>query len=132
LYSAIALAGYTPWVNVGSSYLLSDLLAAFLAAQLENFDEIQAQKRSLYELYLGALSPLAERGLIRLQAIPPDCQTNHHGFFILVRSEQVRKALLAHLSSKGISAVFHLPHCTSPSWGGGSATNLACCPSRKK
>jgi dTDP-4-amino-4,6-dideoxygalactose transaminase len=45
LYSAIALAGYTPWVNVGSSYLLSDLLAAFLAAQLENFDEIQAQKR---------------------------------------------------------------------------------------
>jgi dTDP-4-amino-4,6-dideoxygalactose transaminase len=50
---------------------------------------------------------LAERGLIRTQAISPDCQTNHHGFFILVQSEQVRKALLAHLSSKGISAVFH-------------------------
>jgi dTDP-4-amino-4,6-dideoxygalactose transaminase len=95
------------WVDVGSSYVPSDLLAAFLAAQLENVHEIQAQKRSLYELYLGALSPLAQRGLIRLQAIPPDCQTNHHGFFLLVQSEQVRKALLAHLSSKGISAVFH-------------------------
>jgi len=95
------------WVDVGSSYVPSDLLAAFLAAQLENVDEIQAQKRSLYELYVEALSPLAQRGLIRLQAIPPDCQTNHHGFFLLVQSEQVRKALLAHLSSKGISAVFH-------------------------
>jgi dTDP-4-amino-4,6-dideoxygalactose transaminase len=95
------------WVDVGSSYVPSDLLAAFLAAQLENVQEIQAQKRSLYELYLEALSPLAQRGLIRLQAIPPDCQTNHHGFFLLVQSEQVRKALLAHLSSKGISAVFH-------------------------
>jgi dTDP-4-amino-4,6-dideoxygalactose transaminase len=50
---------------------------------------------------------LAERGLIRLPAIPPDCQTNHHGFFILVQSELVRTALLAHLSNKGISAVFH-------------------------
>ena len=95
------------WVDIGSSYVPSDLLAAFLAAQLENIHEIQAQKRSLYELYLGALSPLAERGLIRLQSIPPDCQTNHHGFFILVESEQVRKALLAHLSGKRISAVFH-------------------------
>jgi dTDP-4-amino-4,6-dideoxygalactose transaminase len=95
------------WVDLGSSYVPSDLLAAFLAAQLENVHEIQAQKRILYELYVGALSPLVERGLIRLQAIPPDCQTNHHGCFLLVQSEQVRKALLAHLSSKGISAVFH-------------------------
>ena len=95
------------WVDVGSSYVPSDMLAAFLAAQLENVDEIQAQKHSLYELYVRALSPLAERGLIRFQAIPPDCQTNHHGFFLLVKSEQVRKALLVHLSSKGISAVFH-------------------------
>jgi len=95
------------WVDVGSSYVPSDLLAAFLAAQLERVQEIQAQKRSLYELYLGALSPLAQRGLIRFQAIPPDCQTNHHGFVLLVQSGQVRKALLAHLSSKGISAVFH-------------------------
>jgi len=95
------------WVDLGSSYVPSDMLAAFLAAQLEHVQEIQTQKRSLYELYLGALSPLAQRGLIRLQAIPPDCQTNHHGFFLLVQSGQVRKALLAHLSSKGISAVFH-------------------------
>jgi len=95
------------WVDVGSSYVPSDLLAAFLAAQLEHVQEIQAQKRSLYELYAEALSPLAQRGLIRLQAIPPDCQTNHHGFFLLVQSEEVRKALLAYLSSKEISAVFH-------------------------
>jgi dTDP-4-amino-4,6-dideoxygalactose transaminase len=95
------------WADVGSSYVPSDLLAAFLAAQLEHVQEIQAQKRSLYELYAETLSPLAQRGLIQVQAMPPDCQTNHHGFFILVESGQVRKALLAHLSSKGISAVFH-------------------------
>jgi dTDP-4-amino-4,6-dideoxygalactose transaminase len=95
------------WVDLGSSYVLSDMLAAFLAAQLENVHEIQAHKRSLYALYVEMLSPLAERGLIRLQAIPPDCQTNYHGFFFLVKAEQVRKALLAHLASKGISAVFH-------------------------
>ena len=94
-------------MDLGSSYVPSDLLAAFLAAQLEHVHEIQAQKRLLYELYAGELSPLARRGVIRLQAIPPDCETNHHGFFLLVQSEQVRKALLAHLSSKGISAVFH-------------------------
>jgi dTDP-4-amino-4,6-dideoxygalactose transaminase len=95
------------WADVGSSYVPSDLLAAFLAAQLEHVQEIQAQKRSLYELYAETLSPLAQRGLIQVQAMPPDCQTNHHGFFILVESGQVRKALLAHLSSKGVSAVFH-------------------------
>jgi dTDP-4-amino-4,6-dideoxygalactose transaminase len=95
------------WVDVGSSYVPSDLLAAFLAAQLEHFHEIQAKKRSLYEQYTEALSPLAALGLIRLQRIPPDCQINHHGFFVLVPSEQTRNALLAHLSSKGISAVSH-------------------------
>jgi len=95
------------WVGLGSSYVPSDLLAAFLAAQLEHVQEIQAQKRSLYEWYMEGLSPLAQRGLIQLQVIPPDCQTNHHGCFLLVQSEQVRKALLAHLFSKGISAVFH-------------------------
>jgi len=95
------------WVGLGSSYVPSDLLAAFLAAQLEHVQGIQAQKRSLYEWYMEGLSPLAQRGLIQLQVIPPDCQTNHHGCFLLVQSEQVRKALLAHLFSKGISAVFH-------------------------
>ncbi len=95
------------WVDVGSSYVLSDLLAAFLAAQLENFHQIQAQKRALYELYVRALSPLARRGLIRLQTIPPGCQSNHHGFFLLVQTEQMRKELLAHLAREGIAAVFH-------------------------
>jgi dTDP-4-amino-4,6-dideoxygalactose transaminase len=95
------------WVDLGSSYLASDMLAAFLAAQLENIHNIQAKKRLLHEQYMATLSPLAERGLIRLQTIPLDCQTNHHGIFLLVQCEQVRKALITHLSSKGISAVFH-------------------------
>ena len=95
------------WVDLGSSYGPSDLLAAFLAAQLENVDEIQAQNRTLFETYQGALAALTQRGLIRFQALPPDCQTNHHGFFIMVQSEPVRNALIAHLSNKGISAVFH-------------------------
>jgi dTDP-4-amino-4,6-dideoxygalactose transaminase len=96
------------WMDLGSSCVLSDLLAAFHAARLENVHKIETRKRALFKLYTEVFSPLAEHGLIRLQAIPTDCQTNHPGFFFLVKSEQVRQALLAHLSSRGIAAAFHL------------------------
>lgn len=95
------------WVDIGSSYVPSDLLAAFLAAQLENVQAIQEQKRRLFSQYQEALSPLAERGLVRLPSIPPHSQTNHHGFFILVESESVRKSLLDFLADRDITAVFH-------------------------
>lgn len=95
------------WVDSGSSYVLSDLLAAFLSAQLETFEQIQSQRRVLYELYLKTLAPLAERGLIRLPATPADCQINYHGLFFLVKTGQVRKDLLSHLNSRGISAACH-------------------------
>jgi dTDP-4-amino-4,6-dideoxygalactose transaminase len=95
------------WVDVGSSYLPSDMQAAFLAAQLEQLDEIQEKNRFLYESYARTLSPLIRRGLIRVQVVPPDCQSNHLGFFILVQSGQERKALLSHLSGRGVSAACH-------------------------
>ena len=95
------------WVDAGSSYVPSDLLAAFLAAQLEHADEILTRKREIYEQYAAAFEPLAETGLVRLQSIRPECRTNHHGFLILVESEQHQAALIEHLADLGIAAVFH-------------------------
>lgn len=95
------------WVDVGSSYVPSDLLAAFLAAQLEHIDEILARKESSYRLYQDGLASLVAKGLVQCQTIPPGCQPNHHGFVVLVESRKVRDALIDHLASENLSAVFH-------------------------
>jgi dTDP-4-amino-4,6-dideoxygalactose transaminase len=95
------------WVAAGSSYVPSDLLAAYLAAQLEHADEIFQQKRKLHAHYTGALQALVESGHVQLQTVLDGCASNHHGFLILVDSGTTRQALLAHLASRGISAVFH-------------------------
>ncbi len=95
------------WVDVGSSYVPSDILAAFLAAQLEHVDEILARKQALHTLYAEGLSPLVERGLARFQQIPRGCESNHHGFVLLGKSRDERDALIEHLARRGIAAVFH-------------------------
>ena len=95
------------WVDVGSSYVLSDLLAALLRAQLEYVDEITAQRRRVYEVYLDALRPLAARGLVTLPTIPPGCQSNYHMFYLLTASLSSRTDLIDHLRASGIVAPFH-------------------------
>ena len=95
------------WVDVGSSYVPSDLLAAYLAAQLERSQEIFEQKRRIHDFYGDAFAPLVETGQVQRQHVLPDCQTNHHGFLLLVESEPVRAALIEHLATRGITAVFH-------------------------
>jgi len=103
------------WVDVGSSYLPSDILAAFLYAQLENIDMITARRRHIYNLYVELLTPLTERGILRLPYVPYECTTNYHMFYILVENEGVQKSLLQHLKGQGIHAVFHyVPLHTSP------------------
>ncbi|OGY18509.1 MAG: dTDP-4-amino-4,6-dideoxygalactose transaminase [Candidatus Chisholmbacteria bacterium RIFCSPLOWO2_01_FULL_50_28] len=103
------------WVDVGSSYLLSDLLAAILYAQLENLNTIQRRRRHLYRQYERKLHPLAQEGKLRLPVIPKDCQTNYHIFYILLPTESVRNSLMDYLKKKGILAVFHyIPLHTSP------------------
>lgn len=95
------------WVDIGSSYLPSDLLAAFLYAQLENMQEISKRRDKLFDYYYKALIPLVNDGKIRLPFVSSECQSNNHLFYILLEDEATRNALMDHLRSKGILGVFH-------------------------
>ena len=103
------------WVDVGSSYVMAELLAAFLYGQLEHLDDISARRRELYEYYAEHLRPLEDAGDLRLPRIPPDCQSNYHLFYILTRDAASRDGLIQHLRRADILAVFHyVPLHSSP------------------
>jgi dTDP-4-amino-4,6-dideoxygalactose transaminase len=103
------------WVDVGSSYLPSDLLAAFLYAQLEKLDEIQNMRMNVWNAYYSALKSFEEEGKIRLPVIPDYVEHNAHLFYVLFHDEQTRDRMMRRLKEKGISAVFHyVPLHSSP------------------
>jgi dTDP-4-amino-4,6-dideoxygalactose transaminase len=103
------------WVDVGSSYVLSEICAAFLYAQLELLDTIAERRGKIYQLYHERLKPLEEQGLLRLPHVPEDCQSNFHIFYILLPDMETRDALMRHLKQQGILAVFHyVPLHSSP------------------
>ena len=103
------------WVDVGSSYAPSDMLAAFLLGQLENMELITSRRRAIYERYAAALVPLAAARRIGVPFAPPHCATNHHMFYVLTANLEERTALIAHLREAGILAVFHyVPLHSSP------------------
>jgi len=95
------------WVDVGSSFLPSDIIAAFLYAQLENLDDIQGRRRQIWEWYHAALAPLAGAGLLQLPRIPDYATNNAHMFYVVCRDAQERDGLMGHLKEAGIHAVFH-------------------------
>ena len=103
------------WVDKGSSYLPSDILAAFLLAQLEKRDEIQAKRKAIWEHYHRELREWAEANGVRQPIVPKYCEQPYHMYYILLPSEDIRTALIAHLAQKDINAVFHyLPLHISP------------------
>ena len=103
------------WVDVGSSFLPSEILAAFLLAQLEHTEEITAKRRRVHEYYARALQPLAQHGLATLPSWPDHCGPNYHMFYLVTESLAVRTALIEHLQAAGILAVFHyVPLHTAP------------------
>ncbi len=103
------------WVDIGSSYLPSDLLAAFLRAQLEHREQIQSARQRLWENYMRELNSWAMENGVRLPTIPPDCEQSYHLFYIILPSLDRRQALISHLLQRGILAVFHyLPLHLSP------------------
>jgi dTDP-4-amino-4,6-dideoxygalactose transaminase len=103
------------WVDVGSSYLPSDLLAAFLRAQLEHRDQIQSMRRQIWEIYARELASWAEANSVRLPIVPAECEQSYHMFYVIMPSFESRQALISHLASFGILAVFHyLPLHLSP------------------
>jgi dTDP-4-amino-4,6-dideoxygalactose transaminase len=103
------------WVDEGSSYVLSDLLAAFLAAQLEERHSIQAARRNIWLRYAEALREWAASVGATLPFVPPHCEQPYHMFYVLLPTLDYRTALIEHLKSRGILAVFHyLPLNVSP------------------
>jgi dTDP-4-amino-4,6-dideoxygalactose transaminase len=93
------------WVDIGSSFLPSDMTAAFLYAQLENINTIQKKRKALWNRYYQALTPLQEQGLLTLP--PYSKENNGHVFYLLLPSLGERSALIAHLADQEIKAVFH-------------------------
>lgn len=108
------LSQYT-WVDVGSSYLPSDIIAAFLYAQMENVDQMIARRNAIYDVYWKQLEPLEEKGLIRLPTQRDDCFRNGHIFYVITGSLRERIDLASFLKDRGISAFFHyVPLHSSP------------------
>lgn len=103
------------WMDIGSSYLPSDLLAAFLYAQLEAREEVQAGRRCAWTLYMDHLSEWAAANSVRLPIIPSHCEQTYHIFHLLLPSEGDRNQLMEHLRLRGVQSVFHyVPLHTSP------------------
>ncbi|OBH58743.1 dTDP-4-amino-4,6-dideoxygalactose transaminase [Mycobacterium sp. E2479] len=103
------------WVDVGSSYLPSDMLAAFLMGQLENMEKITRRRGEIFARYAAILAPLVQRGLIRIPVAPPHCTPNYHMFYVLTADIGERTALIDHLRAAGVLAVFHyVPLHSSP------------------
>lgn len=103
------------WMDVGSSYLPSDLLAAYLYAQLEKIDKITSLRKKAYEYYRKKLSPYEKKGLFQLPTIPKGAKHNAHIFYILLPTAKKRDEVLASLRKNGIGASFHyIPLHSSP------------------
>jgi len=95
------------WVDLGSSYLPSDLLAAFLYAQLEARETIQEKRRRVWNRYLESLAGWAESNDVSLPVIPPECEQSYHMFYMLLPSMEHRDSLISQLKEQSILSVFH-------------------------
>jgi dTDP-4-amino-4,6-dideoxygalactose transaminase len=95
------------WMDIGSSYLPSDILAAFLYAQLEARHEIQNKRQRIWCYYQHHLNDWAVRHGVRLPVLPRECEQSYHMFYLLLPSLHSRQALISHLKAEGILSVFH-------------------------
>jgi dTDP-4-amino-4,6-dideoxygalactose transaminase len=95
------------WVDLGSSYVLSDLQAAFLAAQLESREAVQHARKAIWHRYRDELGEWAEQTGTRLPFVPAGCEPSYHMFYVVLPSADARRGLADHLGRRGILAVFH-------------------------
>lgn len=103
------------WVDLGSSYLPSEIIAAFLAAQLEDADAITGRRLEVWERYHAWAEPLEQQGLLRRPVVPAHCAHNAHMYYILLPTLDARTRFIGKLKEHGISAVFHyIPLHSSP------------------
>ncbi|MFC1827635.1 dTDP-4-amino-4,6-dideoxygalactose transaminase [Thermodesulfobacteriota bacterium] len=103
------------WVDIGSSYLPSELIAAFLWAQVENAEIITKRRLQIWDRYHQSLKTLEEQGKVRRPIVPPECKHNAHLYYLLLRDLEKRDSFIANLKKKGIGVVFHyVPLDSSP------------------
>jgi dTDP-4-amino-4,6-dideoxygalactose transaminase len=103
------------WVDVGSSYLPGEVIAAFLWAQMEEAEDITRRRLAIWDKYHAALALLEQSGKLRRPVISDNCQHNAHMYYVLLESLEKRTEMIAQLKSKGINAVFHyVPLHSSP------------------
>ena len=95
------------WQDFGSSYLPSELNAAYLYAQLEVSDKICAKRQQIWEYYNTNLAPLKEKGFIEQPFVPEGCTNNYHMYYLKVKDIKVRSKLIAWLKEHGAASVFH-------------------------
>ncbi|MCO5254578.1 MAG: dTDP-4-amino-4,6-dideoxygalactose transaminase [Bacteroidetes bacterium] len=95
------------WVDMGSSFLPSEIVAAFLWAQLENLDDIQQKRIALWEQYYKLLKPLQDKGILQLPIVPDYATNNAHMFYVICRNIEERTAIINQLRENEIHAVFH-------------------------
>lgn len=95
------------WVDTGSSFLPSEIISAFLYAQLENMNMIQNRRKAIWEQYYEGLKDLADKGYFCLPDIPEYATNNAHMFYMVCRSIEERTGLIKHLKDNGVGAVFH-------------------------
>ena len=95
------------WVDLGSSYLPSELVAAFLWGQMEEADQITSRRLQIWKKYREGLRDLENKGLIRGPVIPPNCNHNAHMYYVLLRTEKDRNTFIDDLKKEGIHSVFH-------------------------
>ena len=103
------------WVDIGSSFLPSELIGAFLYAQLEQAEKISSRRCEIFALYYNSLKPLEDQGFLRLPIMGNDCRSNGHIFYIVTRTLDERSRLIEFLKKEGVLAVFHyVPLHSSP------------------
>jgi dTDP-4-amino-4,6-dideoxygalactose transaminase len=95
------------WVDIGSSFLPSEIISAFLFAQIEHLDDIQEKRKAIWSRYYENLKPLAESGYFSLPFIPDYATNNAHMFYVVCNNLTDRSGLIEYLKQSGINAVFH-------------------------
>ena len=95
------------WVDVGSSYVMSDILAAFLYGQLEKWQEIQKKRKNIWKRYNEELLDWADQNGVGLPVVPEQCDQAYHMYFLLMPSGECRAKFIAQLKDRGVMAVFH-------------------------
>ncbi len=116
------------WVDLGSSFLPAEVLAAHLVTQLEAQDQIQAVRRRIWERYATGLASWADENGIRLPVIPPACGSAYHLFYLLMPSTPAREVLMERLAEAGIQATFHYVPLHSSPMGKYLGKNRSDCP----